>query len=291
MRPLTALFAIAVPYLLWEFAIAVFEIRDWRFLARAAVYVVPVLTWLAALTNNPGTWPAIVFDAHRVAGLAVLAATMYAVFKDRRDDLLEPRRRYRVMFVGLIALQAAAVLCVELLYGSQPVPAALQLANVVAIAALTIGLSLPLLQLDADILWARGSTRPAAAGPLPDVERKLSARLDAAMAAGIFREPNLGIQALASELGTNEHRLRRLINQRRGYRNFSAFLNEARVREVQQQLERPELAATPVLTLALTAGFASIGPFNRAFRQATGLTPTAYRRRALESSSVDSAPN
>jgi len=35
----------------------------------------------------------------------------------------------------------------------------------------------------------------------------------------------------------------------------------------------------PVLTLALDAGFNSLGPFNRAFKAATGLTPSEFRRR------------
>jgi AraC-like DNA-binding protein len=38
----------------------------------------------------------------------------------------------------------------------------------------------------------------------------------------------------------------------------------------------------PILTIALDAGFSSLGPFNRTFRQVTGTTPTAYRRWALE---------
>jgi len=33
-----------------------------------------------------------------------------------------------------------------------------------------------------------------------------------------------------------------------------------------------------VLTIALEAGYGSIGPFNRAFRERFGMTPTEYRR-------------
>jgi AraC-like DNA-binding protein len=40
----------------------------------------------------------------------------------------------------------------------------------------------------------------------------------------------------------------------------------------------------PVLTIALDAGFQSIGPFNRAFKAATGVTPTEFRRQALADS-------
>ena len=34
----------------------------------------------------------------------------------------------------------------------------------------------------------------------------------------------------------------------------------------------------PVLTIALDAGFSSLGPFNRAFKAETGATPSEYRR-------------
>jgi len=37
----------------------------------------------------------------------------------------------------------------------------------------------------------------------------------------------------------------------------------------------------PVLTIAMDAGFQSIGPFNRAFKAATDSTPTEFRRLAL----------
>jgi AraC-like DNA-binding protein len=37
----------------------------------------------------------------------------------------------------------------------------------------------------------------------------------------------------------------------------------------------------PVLTIALDLGFGSIGPFNRAFKDATGMTPTEFRRAHL----------
>jgi len=34
----------------------------------------------------------------------------------------------------------------------------------------------------------------------------------------------------------------------------------------------------PVITIAMDAGFQSLGPFNRAFKATTGVTPTEYRR-------------
>jgi AraC-like DNA-binding protein len=39
-----------------------------------------------------------------------------------------------------------------------------------------------------------------------------------------------------------------------------------------------------VLTLALDCGYASIGPFNRAFKARFGVTPTQYRNLGAEGS-------
>ncbi|MEL6213465.1 MAG: AraC family transcriptional regulator, partial [Pseudomonadota bacterium] len=43
----------------------------------------------------------------------------------------------------------------------------------------------------------------------------------------------------------------------------------------------PARARTPVLTIAMDAGFSSLAPFNRAFKNEIGKTPTAYRADAL----------
>jgi AraC-like DNA-binding protein len=72
-----------------------------------------------------------------------------------------------------------------------------------------------------------------------------------------------------------------LINRQLGHRNFSAFVNGYRLAEAEAALSDPAQAAVPILTIALDAGFGSIGPFNRAFKAHTGLTPTEYRRARL----------
>ncbi len=99
-----------------------------------------------------------------------------------------------------------------------------------------------------------------------------------------YRLENLTISTLASMLSVPEYRLRRHINQRLGHRNFNSYVNGLRLAEAKAALAdrtRPEL---PVLTIALTAGFQSIGPFNRAFKAATGLTPTEFRKKNIADS-------
>jgi len=95
---------------------------------------------------------------------------------------------------------------------------------------------------------------------------------------------NLSIASLAAQLTVPEYRLRRVINQRLGYRNFNAFVNGFRLEEARTALGDPARRTLPVLTIALEAGFQSIGPFNRAFKAATGFTPSEYRRHKLADS-------
>jgi AraC-like DNA-binding protein len=47
----------------------------------------------------------------------------------------------------------------------------------------------------------------------------------------------------------------------------------------------------PVLTIAMDTGFRSIGPFNRAFKADTGLTPTEFRRLELAKSESNPPEN
>ena len=94
----------------------------------------------------------------------------------------------------------------------------------------------------------------------------------------IYRHDNVTIGTLATKLGIPEYKLRRLINQRLGYRNFNVFLNEHRIAEAKAALADPSQAEVPVITIAMDAGFQSLGPFNRAFKAITGVTPTEYRR-------------
>jgi AraC-like DNA-binding protein len=93
-----------------------------------------------------------------------------------------------------------------------------------------------------------------------------------------YRREDLTVASLAALLGVPEYRLRKHINQRLGHRNFNAFVNGYRLDEARRALADPAQRELPVLSIALGSGFQSIGPFNRAFKAVTGLTPSEYRR-------------
>ena len=46
-------------------------------------------------------------------------------------------------------------------------------------------------------------------------------------------------------------------------------------------LADPEQARTPILTIAMDVGYASLATFNRSFKTEEGTTPSAFRSKAL----------
>lgn len=120
--------------------------------------------------------------------------------------------------------------------------------------------------------------KPSMLGP---AETALLARLQASMEDAIWKQEGLTIRALSEELNAPEHRLRRVINKGLGYRNFSAFVNEHRIGAACEVLADPIKADIPIINIAYDVGYASLGPFNRAFKEIVGESPTEYRKRSF----------
>ncbi len=97
----------------------------------------------------------------------------------------------------------------------------------------------------------------------------------------IYLEPELSITGLAERLDLPAHQLRYLINQGLNYRNFNAFLASYRIADAKRCLTDLEQASTPIMTIALNSGFASLTTFNRTFKNEVGQTAGDYRQVAL----------
>lgn len=208
-----------------------------------------------------------------------------------RDDLLEGRRRLR-LFIVIASATYSALTAIAYLTGdidptkgpSTPLAAVALVAIVAPIAWLTLGLrpSQGLFATLAQPAVAPALTPPPPPSPAEAVNPAQVAALDRAMTVDrIYRQDGLTIAQLAERLGLPEYRLRRLINQALGYRNFNSFLNFYRIADAKAALADPAQAEVPVLTIALDAGFSSLGPFNRAFKSETGMTPSEFRRQGL----------
>lgn len=105
----------------------------------------------------------------------------------------------------------------------------------------------------------------------------------------LYREPELKVAAVAAAVGSAEHKVSRAITQGLGERNFNQWVNRYRIDHACRLLASGDERS--VLEIALDSGFASLGPFNRAFKALTGTTPTAWRaaRRRADAAGIDAA--
>jgi len=112
-------------------------------------------------------------------------------------------------------------------------------------------------------------------------QNALVTRLQAEMDGGVWRTEGLTVAALAQKVGVPEHQVRKAINQVLGHRNFASFINAARIDAAKVRLIDQDAQGETILEIAFDVGFSSLGPFNRAFRDATGMSPTDYRKQRL----------
>jgi AraC-like DNA-binding protein len=208
-------------------------------------------------------------------GFALLAVAQAVT--SWREDLVEGRRRVRLFLVGASGIYILLTTTAAVLGLDRTAPA--NLIGAVGLAAIAGAVAWALLRIDGAPLFPAAAARPAPAETSSD--QRLVARLHQEMEVERrYRQEGLSIGALAAALGLPEYRLRRLINGELGYRNFAAFLNHYRLADARAALADPTQAEVPILTIALDAGFNSLGPFNRAFKAETGMTPSEYRRTA-----------
>ncbi|WP_298256155.1 AraC family transcriptional regulator [Bradyrhizobium sp.] len=232
-------------------------------------------------------------------GLACNAVGAWYALAERSLDLVEQRRRLRGMLVVVIAFYATAIIASEILYPGGSGGPALGMAISAGVLAIVMVFAAALFVVNRDgslIPFDQSEPQPLAVTPRrPAAAAGVVGQSDdegAPMLLALrrlmehdraYREEGLSIGGLAGRLGIAEHALRRLINQRLGHRNFNAFLNGYRLDEVAAALADPAQEAVPILTIALDAGFQSLGPFNRAFKSRTGMTPSEFRREQLVS--------
>lgn len=279
--------SIIAPVIFWWFALSLF---DDGFRMRWPV-LIPLLfvaqLVVAHFMSVRGWYWDFVLVLARLTMIGAFGHAMYSALRYLNDDLVEGRRRFRVLFAAAVAVTGFVINYQETIgYRDQP-PAWLLLFQASAILTMTLGFGLWLLGMRAAVLDGEAPRAAAAPAPAPDgpalkpADRPAYQKLTALMEEGVWREEGLSVAALAAKVGVAEHQLRAIINGQLGHRNFTAFLNAWRLPAAKALLADPNEARKQVLQIALEVGFGSIAPFNRAFKEATGETPTEFRRRAL----------
>ncbi len=274
----------------WLFTRALFDdafkMRWWHALVWAAVAGFSFINcaWIAPASGN------VRFSiiAINLLVLGFIALAVGQTIASWSADLVEGRRRLRVFIVSAAALYGGINAVLQILVSGREVADFANTANAALLAGIVAAICYSMTRVAAVDLFPVGPVVTAAANvSAPSVappdsgaadQRLVDALLRLMADERIYRHDNITIGTLATKLSIPEYRLRRLINQRLGYRNFNVFLNNHRIEEAKAALADPSQAEVPVITIAMDAGFQSLGPFNRAFKATTGVTPTEYRR-------------
>jgi AraC-like DNA-binding protein len=269
----------------WLFARALF---DDAFEVRRR-YVAP---WAAvaalSLSNCLVLVPAQILDP-RIFAIAISAISLVFValaigqtMASWSTDLVEERRRLRVFVVVATAIYAGFNAVIQLFAPLSGAPSVVSTVNAAILAGVVVAIAVSLMRVKGETIFALAE-KPVVAAVVSNEtsasdRRLLEALMRLMSDERIYRHEGITIGMLATKLAVPEYKLRRLINQQLGYRNFNVFLNNHRIEEAKAALADPSQAEVPVITIAMDAGFQSLGPFNRAFKATTGVTPTEYRK-------------
>jgi len=245
------------------------------------VFIIAWLFWLSyffLIEAGRGIY----HDIHHALGLAILVFILIDAAKGLKDDLVEKRRRLRLVMIAAISFYMALLTLVEFSPTNLKDHWLFSLLNsftALLVSAYFLRRYLQITQvssIDRSSIREHANTQSIAPGAL---KHPLIAELTEMMDRGFYTQNGLSISQLASELNVPAHQLRKVINSQMGFDNFSQFVNSYRIPAVCEALTDPARTGESILTIALEAGFNSIAPFNRAFKHKTGMTPSEYRER------------
>ncbi|ADG10061.1 transcriptional regulator, AraC family [Caulobacter segnis ATCC 21756] len=272
----------------WLFTRAVFDPREhdarWSRIVALVVFLTGLFPILGLLE---GPAARMIQNTHALGSSTVLLLTFVEPFNGFRRELPAAEKRFRVIFVAVYALlMGSSVLAVN-----QPDGAGAAIDHDVAERVKTICAGLALLLCGAATWFRAGhplsapkrrrETPTADAAEDADLARRITSvlREDAFHAA-----PHRKVADLARRLGEPDYKISRCVTASLGFANFNQMLNTYRIARAREMLADPALRNRSILLIALDCGFGSIGPFNRAFKAAAGVTPRAFRTASLRES-------
>jgi AraC-like DNA-binding protein len=281
---LVAMLALLLPFSFWVLAKVHFE-DEFRFGARHLLALVAIVAcgyvcWrgctgrLAPELVGPSS--SLVFRLlPRLLGIGLLVHAFLTIYVGRRSDLVVARLRLRTFVLFLSGTYILMELLGEALLLGSPAEPLADLVNASTMVVVVFFLTAACARIQPEALRP-----PRLVSDAPVLDPRLADELRALVEREeVYRQEGLTIGALAERLHAHEYKVRQLINDQLGFRNFNAFLNHYRIKETQRLLADPAMKHLSVAEIAYQVGYRSLGPFNKAFKDATGLTPTEFRSR------------
>jgi len=274
-----------LPGLFWLFCCRLFDDRFRLSAGKCALVAATVLVplvgrWLVSLGFAAPDW--LYHILPQTLEFVLLGWALFVVIRYWRDDLIEVRRELRFWFCITAGVYTFVLITLREIFF--PEAEWLMFWQYIPVAVISLVTNLLLTQLTPRVLhYSKSDDEPADEKkpqvPTVEVPVEVVNQLNVLMLhQHAYREIGLTIGQLAEKLELPEYRLRKMINAGMGFRNFNDYLNGFRVKEAGQRLADSEQNGVAVLSIALDSGFRSLSSFNKAFRDAYGMTPTKYRQ-------------
>ena len=242
---------------------------------RIVAVVIAVAGALSIVAAAEGAFSRFADSVYTLSGSAALLLTFIEPLHGRWSEMAASEKRLRAAFLaGYGLLIAVAVLGLRFSGAGVALQDDLIKAGCAAISLAT----------GSAAVWFRlrhplgrtGASPPARRAPTAD-DARLAERLLALLRdEAIDAEPDLKIADVAARLGQPEYKVSQCIRAALGFANFNRLINHHRINRAMGLLSDPD-QGQPILEIAFECGFGSVGPFNRAFKDQTGLTPRAFR--------------
>lgn len=278
LRIIISIGAISIPVLFWLLARAIFDDHftfRWSLLIWFVVLIIPHLNFFVGdLVPWLGFRQLSGIVAH-LTSLGFVLAGLYTALRTRQGDLVDSRIRFRNIFLSGTAALIGVTLIVELIPIQRDILTVLQVLQRFAIFAITLYFLISNFGIRSGFFFKEIPKIKTPAVEDPQLNTKLQALMEQQK---VYKKEGLTIGALAELMNEQEYKLRRLINGQLGFRNFNDFLNQYRVNDACEVLSDPAQNKKTILEIAYDLGYQSIGPFNKAFKDLKGTTPTAYRK-------------
>jgi AraC-like DNA-binding protein len=227
--------------------------------------------------ESAATLPRMVENLSGLISSALLLLAMIEPLKGLASEVPGGERRFRLAFAaGYAALLAIAVVWVNgAPAGGVAAHGKMAIKSACAVLAL-LGMALAIWYRQGHPLMETSRNRrrvqAVETGDLADRLQRLMSE------EAVYTRQSLKVADLARRLGEPDYKVTQCVTGPLGFRNFNQMANHFRIEEAKRQLADPAHDHLPILTIAFDCGFGSVGPFNRAFKATTGLTPQQFRR-------------
>ncbi|MBZ0247588.1 MAG: helix-turn-helix domain-containing protein [Cyclobacteriaceae bacterium] len=278
LRIAVSIGAISIPVFFWLLARAIFDdhfVFRWSLIIWFLIILIPHLNFFVGEFIPWTGFRQITSIVAHLMSLGFVLAGLYTALRTRHGDLVDSRIRFRNVFLSGTAALIGVTLIVELIPIHRDTIIVLQVLQRLGIFVITLFFLLSNFGLHSGFFFREVPKPKPPSAEDPQLSTKLQALMEEQK---VYKKEGLTIGLLAELMAVQEYRLRRLINGQLGFRNFNDFLNQYRVNEACEILSDPAQARKTILEIAYDLGYQSIGPFNKAFKDLKGTTPTAYRK-------------